>query len=206
MMNLYYFLALLVLLPISVYAEQINQSMEGSMDIKITYPKEVVAGRTFSISILVTNNGWEDKQDISFIFSSQNNAMIPVNSKQIKIDRLAQGGSFGNSLDFKIVEDSTPGIHFLNVKYSQVLIANNEKPQPSVSQDIAIPIQIRDEPNVSIYTKTPESIFANAEFCHRLQVAIQLLGLEVAQAANSCAGKLIDFQHVPPRYPRNWIA
>ena len=169
-MNLYYFLALLVLLPIPVYAEQISQSMEGSMDIKIDYPEEVVAGRTFSVSILVTNNGWEDKQDISFVFSSQDNAFVPVNSNQITIDRLAQGGSFGNSLNFKITQDVTTGIHFLNVKYSQVLIANNEKPQSPISQDIAIPIQITDEPDVNIYTKTPESIFTNAEFPFEVRV------------------------------------
>ena len=170
MMNLLYLLALLILLPIPVYAEQINQSMEGSMDIKITYPKDAIVGRTFSISVLVTNNGWEDKQDISFVFSSQDNAMIPVTSKQITIDRLAQGGSFGNSLDFKVAKDATSGIHFLNVKYSQVLVANNENPQPPISRDIAIPIQIRNEPDVSIYTKTPESIFTNAEFPFEVRV------------------------------------
>lgn len=139
------------------------------MDIKITHPKDGVVGRTFSVSVLVTNNGWEEKQDVSFVFS-QNNVMIPVDAKEITIDRLAQGGSFGDSLDFIIAEDATPGIHFLNVKYSQVLVANNENPQPSISQDIAIPIQIIDEPDVDIYTKTPESIFTNAEFPFEVRV------------------------------------
>lgn len=171
MMNLFYLLPLLglVILPISSSAEEINQSMEGSMNIKITYPEEVAVGRTFSVSVLVVNNGWEDKQDISFVFSSQDGSILPVNSKEIIIDRLAQGGSFGSSLDFKI-EDVLSGIHFLNIKYSQVLIANNETPLQPISQDITIPIKVINEPDVNIYTKTPESIFTNAEFPFEVEV------------------------------------
>jgi len=171
-MNLGYVVPLLVLVifPVSAYAEELIQSMEGSMDIKITYPEEVVVGRTFSASVLVTNNGWEDKQDISFEFSSQDNSIVPVTSSEITIKKLAQGDSFGSSLDFTVQDNITSGIHFLNVKYSQVLIANNEKPQPPIFQDFAIPMKVIDEPEISTYTKTPESIFANAEFPFEVKV------------------------------------
>ena len=148
----------------SVLADTKSQTMEGSMDIKITYPNEAVIGRTISISILVENNGWEDKQDISFVFSSQDNTFTPVVSNNIKIDKLTQGGSFGANIDYKISEDANSGKNFLNVKYSQILIANNENPQNAIYQDIALPIIIKESPNVTIHTKTPESIFANAEF------------------------------------------
>ena len=71
-MNPFWIIPLLVgvfiLLP-NAYAETITQNLEGGMDIEITYPKEVVIGREGVISILVKNNGWEDKQDISFTFS-----------------------------------------------------------------------------------------------------------------------------------------
>jgi hypothetical protein len=162
--------AVSALLP-SAFADTKNQTMEGSMDIKITYPNEVVIGRIFSISVLVENNGWEDKQNISFIFSSQDKTIVPVESDSITIEKLSQGGSYGGKIDFRISDDVNPGNNFLNVKYSQVLIANNENPQNPIFQDIAIPIIIKDKPNVMIYTKTPESIFSNAEFPIEIQVS-----------------------------------
>lgn len=148
----------------NVNGETMNQSMEGSMDIQVTYPNESIIGRIVSISILVKNNGWEDKQDISFIFSSQNNEMIPISDNSIIIDKLSQGGSYGGNIDFKISPDINPGIHFLNLKYSQVLVSNNKEPQEPVVHDIAIPIILKEEPSVVIHTNTPESIFTNAEF------------------------------------------
>lgn len=148
----------------SVYGETVNQSMEGSMDIQITHPDEVIVGRIASISVLIKNNGWEDKQDISFIFTSQDNSMIPVLDNSITIKKLSQGSSFGGSVDFKISSDVNPGIHFLNVKYSHVLVSNNKEPQEPSVYDIAIPIVVKNEPSVIIHTITPEAIFTNAEF------------------------------------------
>ncbi|WP_010191814.1 hypothetical protein [Candidatus Nitrosarchaeum limnium] len=147
-----------------VYGETINQSMEGSMDIQITHPDESIIGRTISISILIKNNGWEDKKDISFVFTSQDNALIPVSNNNITIEKLSQGGSFGGNVDFKISSDSNPGIHFLNLKYSQILVSNNKEPQQSTVRDIAIPIMLKKEPSVIIHTNTPEAVFSNAEF------------------------------------------
>lgn len=175
-MKILYFLPILVLIAIlspESWAQEILQSMEGSMDIKISYPEKAVAGRTISIAVLVENNGWENKQDISFEFSNQDNAIIPVSSNKLVIEKLSQGGSFGSNIDFKISEDASTGTHFLNVKYSQTLVANNESPQPPVYQDIAIPIIIKDVPNVIISTKTPESIFTNAEFPFSVEVISQ---------------------------------
>lgn len=148
----------------SAYGETVNQSMEGSMNIQITHPDEVIVGRIASISVLIKNNGWEDKQDISFIFTSQDNSMIPVLDNSITIKKLSQGSSFGGSIDFKISTDVNPGIHFLNVKYSQVLVSNNKEPQDPIVYDIAIPIVVKNEPSVIIHTITPEAIFTNAEF------------------------------------------
>lgn len=148
----------------SAYGETINQSMEGSMDIQITHPDEAIVGRIASISVLIKNNGWEDKQDISFTFTSQDNSMIPVLDNSITIKKLSQGSSFGGSIDFKISSDVNPGIHFLNVKYSQILVSNNKEPQEPIVYDIAIPIVVKNEPSVIIHTITPEAIFTNAEF------------------------------------------
>lgn len=148
----------------NVYGETVNQSMEGNMHIQITHPDESIIGRVASVAILIKNNGWEDKQDISFVFTSQDNAMIPISDNIIKIDKLSQGSSYGENIDFKISSDINPGIHFLNVKYSQVLVSNNKEPQKPIVQDIAIPIILKEEPSVIIHTIAPEAIFANAEF------------------------------------------
>lgn len=158
-----FLLWIFILLP-NVYGETVNQSMEGSMDIQITHPEEAIIGRIASISILIKNNGWEDKQNISFIFTSQDNAIIPVSNNSIIIDKLSQGSSYGGSVDFKISSDINPGIHFLNVKYSQVLVSNNKEPQKPVIHDIAIPIILKEEPSVVVHINTPEAIFANTEF------------------------------------------
>ncbi len=48
-------------------AETIKQTMEGSLDLEINHPDSVINGRTFSVSILLKNNGWEDKQENSIV-------------------------------------------------------------------------------------------------------------------------------------------
>jgi len=177
-MKLYGIIPILLLVVVffpSAFAETKNLAMEGSMDIKITYPDEAVIGRIISISMLVENKGWEDKQDISFVFSSQDNTFVPLTSNKVIIEKLAQGGSFGANADFRISEEASTGQNFLNIKYSQVLVANNENPQNPLFQDIAIPIIIKEKPNVTIYTKTPESIFANAEF----PISVELLSEDI---------------------------
>lgn len=146
------------------YAETITQNLEGGMDIDITYPDEILAGREYSISVLIKNNGWEDKQDISLIFSSKDKALAAGVSDNIIIEKLSQGGTYGGNIDLLIPTNSNPGTHFINLKYSQVLVANNKTPQPAIYHDIAIPITIKEDPVVTIHTKVPESIFANAEF------------------------------------------
>ena len=166
-------LGLLVLLP-SVHAETITQNFEGGMDVEITYPDDIVKGREGIISILVQNNGWEDKQDIVFDFtSSETSEFIVEPAEPIIIERLAQGGSFGENIKVQIPDSTNEGKHFLNLKYSQSLIANNETPQPATFHDIAIPILIKEDPGVTIYTKTPESIFTNAEFPIEVEVISQ---------------------------------
>lgn len=160
---------ILVFVP-NAHGETINQSMEGGMDVQITYPDESVMGRVASISILVKNNGWEDKQNITFLFASQDNAVIPISTSMITINKLSQGGSYGGNIDFKISTDINAGIHFINVKYSQILVSNNKEPQEPVFHDIAIPIVVKEEPEVIIHINTPETIFTNAEFPFNVEI------------------------------------
>jgi len=159
-----------VLFP-EIYAETITQNLEGGMDIQITYPEEIVVGREGVISILIKNNGWENKENISFGFSlSAIPALIIEPADRITLDKLAQGGSYGENISLQIPNDVSLGIHFLNLKYSHVLVANNEIPQPPFFHDIAILITIKEDPSVTIHTKMPESIFSNAEFPIEIEV------------------------------------
>lgn len=175
---LYLFLPLLftVFWP-SAEAETIKQTMEGSMDLQITYPESSIVGRTFPISILIENNGWEDKQDISLIVTNTDDSIIPANNNEIRLDRLSTKGSYGSTINFEIASDATVGTHFINILYSQVLVKNNEEPQMPKSNNIAIPIIIKEQPKVTIHTITPEMIFPNAEFPFKVEIISQDIDL-----------------------------
>ena len=148
----------------TVYAETFNQSMEGGMDLEITYPESVMKQRTFSISILLQNNGWENKQDISFALNNPDAAFVTEGNETILIDELTTTSSFGTTIDYEVTSNANEGIHFLNIDYTQVLVSNNTEPMPSTQTNIALPILVFGEPVISIETVTPESIFANSEF------------------------------------------
>ena len=158
-------------------AVTITQTMEGSVDLQVTHPESSIVGRTFSISVLIKNNGWEDKQDISLIVTNTDNSIIAVDNNEIRIDRLSTEGSYGSTVDFKIPSDVTGGIHFLNILYSQVLVKNNEEPQMPTSKNIAVPIMIKEQPKVTIHTITPETIFPNAEFPFKVEIISQDIDL-----------------------------
>ena len=171
----WYWIALVIGLSfvVPVYGETLVQSVEGGMDVEITYPDEMVAGREGMVSILVKNNGWEEKRDISFVFSSSGIAGLVAEPDSIEIERLAEGGSYGENISLVTTDDAGAGIHFLNIGYSQILVANNETPQEPLYRDIAIPITVKGDPTVTILTKTPESIFADAEFPIEVEVTSQ---------------------------------
>jgi len=153
----------------SVDAAIIKLTMEGSMDIQITHPDSAIIDRTILISFLVENNGWEDKQDIIFVFSPDD-VIIPIDDNEIQIDKISAGGSYGETVDFRISSDASSGSHFVNLEYSQVLLANNEEPQPPTHANIAIPILLKEQPKVTIHTVTPESLFTNAEFPFTVEI------------------------------------
>lgn len=140
-------------------------SVEGGINIEITYPDGLVAGREGTVSILVKNNGWEDKQDISFGVSPSDDRAVGADPPgALAIGRLAEGGSYGKSIAISAADDAGPGTHYLNLRYTHVLVANNEEPQAPFFYDIAVPIKIKGDASVSIRTQMPESIFGNAEF------------------------------------------
>ena len=74
------------------------------------------------------------------------------------IDRLAEGGSYGVNVDSAVSNNTNPGIYFLNLSYSQILVANNEVRMPEIFHDIAICITIKDTFS-KIETKTVKITF-----------------------------------------------
>ena len=157
-------IGLMMLIP-SVYADTLNKNFEGGMDLEITYPEKIIVGREGIISVLIKNNGWEEKQDIHFQFDGTSIPGLMFESKDsIKIEKLTETGSYGDNIKIKIPQDLNPGIYFINIVYSQILVENNQNPQEPIFYNIAIPIDVKSQPSVSITTKTPESIFTNAEF------------------------------------------
>ncbi|MEM3007094.1 MAG: hypothetical protein QXW37_06830 [Candidatus Nitrosotenuis sp.] len=153
----------------TVYAATIKQTMEGGVDVSIEYQDTVIAGKDFSISVLIQNNGWEDKQDIRFTATSQDES-IKVKNQTLAIERLSKGGSFGGVLEFATSANSKMGTHYINALYSQILLSNNETPMPLFQQNIAIPVEIKGAAEIRINTVAPSAIFPNAEFPFSVEI------------------------------------
>ena len=178
-------LLILLLIPLLLfsnsqyaYSETLKQSMDGGMEIEIVYPDSVVIDRTFSISFLIQNNGWETKQDILFQIENPDNVFLPVTQEKIEIEELTASSSFGITLDYVVHENATEGTHFINIDYSQILLSNNVDPMPATQMNFALPIEIQNKPQILIETITPESIFTESEFTIQATITSQDIDLE----------------------------
>ena len=129
------------------------------------------------VAIHLENNGWENKQDISFTITNPDSAFIALGSEIHQIPELTTSSSFGTTLDYEVSKNTNEGKHFLNVSYSQVLVSNNVDPMPATKTTIALPIMVLKEPVVTIQTTTPESIFSNTEFPFEVSVISQDIDL-----------------------------
>ena len=180
MKSTFAFLALVFMISVIPYsyAEILRQSMEGGMDLEITYPDSVMNERMFSIAILLQNNGWENKQDISFTLSNPDGAFISHGENTIIIDELTTTSSFGTTIDYQVSKTANEGSHFLNIDYTQILVSNNVDPMEPTQTNIALPITIFGEPVVVIQTVTPESIFSNSEFTFETTVLSEDIDLK----------------------------
>jgi len=180
MKSTFAFLALAFMISVIPYsyAETLRQSMEGGMDLEITYPDSVMNERMFSIAILLQNNGWENKQDISFTLSNPDGAFISHGESMIIIDELTTTSSFGTTIDYQVSKTANEGSHFLNIDYTQILVSNNVDPMEPTQTNIALPITIFGEPVVVIQTVTPESIFSNSEFTFETTVLSEDIDLK----------------------------
>lgn len=170
------FLFSTVLLP-GAAAASLKQTMEGGVDVTMTSPDSVIIGRGFAVSVLIQNNGWEDKQDIRFVVTSPDGSVL-IKNGTLTINRFSTGSSYGGTIDLVAANDTQLGIHYLNILYSQVLLSHNETPQPLTQKNIAIPIEIKGLPEVHLNTVTPESIFPNAEFPFDVEIVSKDIDLQ----------------------------
>lgn len=164
----------------NVNATTIKQTMDGAVDVSIQYPDAVIAGRDFTVSVFVQNNGWEDKQDISFVIDAQDDSIVAKN-QTLSIGRLSKSGSFGGTLEFSTSSQSEIGTHYLNALYSQILLSNNETPLPKTQKNIALQIELKGAPEVQLNTVTPTSIFPSAEFPFDVEIISKDIRLKDAQ-------------------------
>ena len=160
------------------YSETVKLSQDGGMEIEIVHPDSVLNERTFSISFLIQNNGWESKQDIILKLTNPDDAFTPVAEETIRIEELTSSSSFGTTLDYVVHKDATEGTHFIDIDYSQVLLSNNVDPMPQTQMNIAIPIEVLNRPQIVIETITPESIFAKSEFSIQATITSSDIDLE----------------------------
>ena len=160
------------------YSETVKLSQDGGMEIEIVHPDSVLNERTFSISFLIQNNGWESKQNIILKLTNPDDAFTPVAEETIRIEELTSSSSFGTTLDYVVHKDATEGTHFINIDYSQILLSNNVDPMPQTQMNIAIPIEVLNRPQIVIETITPESIFAKSEFSIQATITSNDIDLE----------------------------
>ena len=160
------------------YSETVKLSQDGGMEIEVVHPDSVLNERTFSISFLIQNNGWESKQDIILKLTNPDDAFTPVAEETIRIEELTSSSSFGTTLDYVVHKDATEGTHFINIDYSQILLSNNVDPMPQTQMNIAIPIEVLNRPEIVIETITPESIFAKSEFSIQATITSSDIDLE----------------------------
>ena len=160
------------------YSETVKLSQDGGMEIEIVHPDSVLNERTFSISFLIQNNGWESKQNIILKLTNPDDAFMPVTEETIRIEELTSSSSFGTTLDYVVHKDATEGTHFINIDYSQILLSNNVDPMPQTQMNIAIPIEVLNRPEIVIETITPESIFAKSEFSIQATITSSDIDLE----------------------------
>jgi len=153
----------------SVDAATIRQTLEGGMDVSLSYPDSVISGRSFDLSVFIQNNGWEDKQDVLLVVTSSED-LINAKNSTVTIERLSAGSSYGATMAFTTTPDSQPRTYYLNAYYSQVLLSNNETPNPPTVRNIAIPVVLKGQPQVQLNTVTPSAIFENAEFPFYVEV------------------------------------
>ncbi len=131
------------------YSETVKLSQDGGMEIEIVHPDSVLNERTFSISFLIQNNGWESKQNIILKLTNPDDAFTPVAEETIRIEELTSSSSFGTTLDYVVHKDATEGTHFINIDYSQILLSNNVDPMPQTQMNIAIPIEVLNRPEIA---------------------------------------------------------
>ena len=67
------------------YSETVKLSQDGGMEIEIVHPDSVLNERTFSISFLIQNNGWESKQNIVLKLTNPDDAFTPVAKKRLEL-------------------------------------------------------------------------------------------------------------------------
>jgi len=171
----------------TTYATLEEVTFDRNIGVSITYPDSVVAGKTFTISFIVSNTANSEKQDITISIDGQA-AFKPLSENRFHIPRLAGSGTYGTTLDFQALPNATLGIQYLNVNFTRVSDPDIFDATGDIFYNMILPVQITEKPRLVIRTVTPDSIFANAEF--PFEVEIEGLGTSLSN---------VNVQIIPPK-------
>ena len=102
----------------------------------------------FNISFLLDNS----YANLSLSINASNNVIFTHN---FLLEELARESTFGKTITVTTLNDVTAGIHYVNIEY---------RVKENLLSNVAIPINILAEPNITIEMQVQEHIYTNAEF------------------------------------------
>ena len=148
----------MILFIIPIYVQNV-ESAEERVEVStgnyliITYPETVLKNETFNISFLLDNS--YARSNLSLSINASNNVFNIEDTHNFLLEELARESTFGKTITVTTSNDVTAGIHYVNIEY---------RVKENLLSNVAIPINILAEPNITIEMQVQEHIYTNAEF------------------------------------------
>lgn len=140
---------------------------EGYVNTSITYPEGIVRGSEFNISFLTENTSSTDRHNATMNVFLPEKIFSSKNDLGFFLERVAGTSSYGKTITIQSFPNSTLGQHFINVNLSHI-DSNGER-----FSSIALPITVREEPEVIIEIIVQDSIYSEAEFPFLIKIESQ---------------------------------
>ena len=147
---------ILFIIPIYIQnVEAVEKYVEVSAGnyLTVTYPETVIKNEKFNISFLLSNS--YARSNLSLSINASNNVFNIEDTHNFLLEELARGSTFGKTITVTTSNDVTAGIHYVNIEY---------RIKENLLSNVAIPINILAEPNITIEMQVQEHIYTNAEF------------------------------------------
>lgn len=153
-------LTMFQILP-DAYAGTVSKKSYYEIYLQFDYPDYVIRGTDFSISAYLENKASYDRNNMTVTLEPQR-GIIAKSENNFSLEILFAGGSFGQTIDFQVLPNATTGTLYINALFLHHAGSDGE--------NLAIPIEVRAEPKISINTFMPNAIFADAEFPFEIEI------------------------------------